>query len=336
MHTGLPSLFFLFIAGAAWAGSGPPRAHAGAAKDKGTFMETLADSPSDILRAGGILWIRVQQADFGEALPDAGSTVTNIRKVSLKVLVKGIFKGTFTDTGATAFTLEASQRIRKISRVFAMPGVWSNHELAPGAEFVVFTRGRGMTLRDALSEGNCDHIFSAKDALEDVKLAADIEKNSQNLEETLRLAAGEAPKLDFQFAEYLWERAGANCLKNPAAYERLIHFLESPGLTYGMRSTLIGRLSSSVEGNAFLPSGYGNRLALAFFRMLALPADSELPAQLLDTHLPNLVGMHGGPAKPASEIFADHSADKTRAQEFLEHYRGTADAKPLLAWIRKP
>ncbi|MDB5048343.1 MAG: hypothetical protein JWO30_1414 [Fibrobacteres bacterium] len=339
MGTRRPWQFLLFIFLGACAAGGPvkPAQPRNPSAERAAAMEIVKDSPSDILRAAGILWIQVQQADFGAAQPTPTSSALNVRKATLKLLLKGIFKGKFTEPEGTTVTAQVDQYVSTLSRQFAKPGVWSNLELAVGKEFIVFSKVQGASVLAALADSGCDKILPAEDALADVRLAATIEKGSNNLEQTLRMASAEAPKLSDQFANYLWQRASENCLKNPAAYERMMQFLESPGLTYGMQYTLLGKISSSVEGNPGLPAGYANRLGLALFRMLSHPGEGETKENLIDIFLPNLLGLAGSATpKSASDIFKGHAAEKTKAEDFLAAYKGPKDAKPLLEWIRKP
>ncbi|HKP97059.1 MAG TPA: hypothetical protein VJ385_15015 [Fibrobacteria bacterium] len=206
-----------------------------------------------------------------------------------------------------------------------------------GDEFVVFTKLQGIPIQAALEDGSCEKVFTTNEALEDVRIASIIEKSSKNLEETLKIASREAPKLGFLFAYYLWMRGSGSAMKNPSTFERYVHFLESPGLSYATRYTLLSLMHHPVSANPDLQSSYTNRISLAMFRILSLQNEDRIKDILVDTYLPILLGMQGDhQVKSPADIFKGHPAEKSRAEEFLAAYKGPKDVKPLLEWIRKP
>lgn len=326
-------LLCIFL-GACTAAPNPARVNH-ASPEKGSGMKTISDSHSQILRSPGILWIHVQQADFGAA--GSSPLGKDFRKVILKVTLKEAFKGAYQEPKGALLNLEVSQYVNPSTRTFAYPGPWSNVTVEPGHDFVVFSKASGGSVVAALNDSGAEKVFAAEKALEDVRLAAQIEKESRNLEETLRLAAAEAPKLDFLFADFLWARGSDNALKNPADYAHYIQFLESSGLTYGLRYTLLSSIDSPVTANPDLDPGYANRLGLAMFRILALQNETEIKENILDVYLPNLLAMESHPiAKTPTDIFKNHASEKAKAEEFLAHYKGSVNVQPLLDWIRKP
>jgi hypothetical protein len=82
------------------------------------------------------------------------------------------------------------------------------------------------------------------------------------------------------------------------------------------------------------PAGFAERLARGAPHVLARGAGEPLATQLVDTYLPNLLGLSGrATRKGPRAIFGDDAAARARAREALLRRAPSAGRAALLAWI---
>jgi len=215
-----------------------------------------------------------------------------------------------------------------------LPGVWSGVELHPGVSLVVFARSGSTDVAHVLSEPAITRVVPADTLLPGLHIAAQAEADDLPLARTLALAAPETSRLDPTFAEFLWARYGAQAMASQADFDALEDFAERKGLDQDTREALL-------EGGYDLVGLHGDetpqraqRLALTMFRVLLMPDAADLHENLIDTYLPNLLGITSDlPPQSASSVFNGHQAERNAVTAFLHHHATDADATPLLTWL---
>ena len=293
----------------------------------------VPDSPSIVLRSTHILLVRLQKADLGEwgPRPDAGG-VQRTARLALKL--EEVLKGTVKEQVGDVIRLDTTQYDTGTGRIAAVPGVWSDVSLDPGTELVAFSRCDGTEAAHVLNDPSCERLCPPREALADVRLALKAEAGNPTLPELLAMAKPVAGALNDIFAEYLWVREGQAAPKEKTGFEPLMEFLESPGLGGLARAALLDAVNADLVVSSTASPWHTQRLAVAMFRLLALPQAASLHDEILQPRLPNLLGLSGGGTKrSADEVFHDFPADRARALQALKAYKGEAKTADLLKWL---
>lgn len=294
----------------------------------------IPESRSLVLRATHILWVHIETAQPGawEKAPTGGVR----RENQLTVRLQETLKGSTTEHPGDTVRTKILQYGTGTTRIAGVPGVWSNLSLDPGTEWVVFCHSQKTNLAELLSEPDCIRVLPKADALTDVRIALSAEADKKKLTDVLALAHPSAKSLRFVFAEYLWTRYSTTALASDADYERLITFLEDPNLSYITRSSLLNYVDAGTSDGEIVSEARVGRLAIGMFRIMGLPGSTEMHDELIETSLPNLLGLLGGGKKiTAHTVFQGHEEERRKAEQVLQKYTGEAHTGPLLKWLRK-
>jgi hypothetical protein len=296
------------------------------------MIQVIADSPSIVMRSTHILLFRVEASQLGAwgPRPEGGTQ----RDVQLTIKLEELLKGKTKETTDSVVKLQVKQYGTGTSRVAAMPGVWSNHELAPKAQYVAFCNSRENNTAALLQDPSCERLQPAGEALADVRLALQSEAENMPIKGLFALAKPMAAKLHYTFAEYAWQRFDASNWKQPENFEQLMEFLEFPALSDVTRSTLLDLVYSRVSNEP--DSGHRvPRLAITMFRLLRTPEASKQHDNIIKPFLPNLLGLSGGATKRTpDEIFVDFPGERPKALQSIREYQGAVPVADLVAWLR--
>src|ERR1700722_16502662 len=126
------------------------------------------ESSSEILRATHIASVFLEAVQASEGRP-AGGTLQRGGMLTLRIV--DVFKGVLHQASGASFSLQARQHQPAGSRIFAVPGVWSEHELETGSNFVLFSVSPTKDAQEAFSEPFCQSVEPAATAVDDVRLA---------------------------------------------------------------------------------------------------------------------------------------------------------------------
>lgn len=293
-------------------------------------MEVLQSSRSLILRASHILVVRVDSADPKpwSKLPDGNEE----RIVALELHLEEIVKGQVSQKAGDTVHVEAKQ----VQAGFAwgpMPGIWSNAPIEPGTRLVAFAHTASEDAAAALNDPGGVQLLSTEEALVDVQLAARIDAGKLDLAAAIALARPQAAAVQHLFADYLWAHYEAVAMASIEKFELVAGFLEEPALHRLARATLLMTLATAVQAPEPPALKHVSRLAIAMFHLLALPEAGDLHDNLVGTHLPNLLDITNKDARPPSEVFEDHPAERARAIQIVGAYHGGEPSAPLLAWL---
>jgi hypothetical protein len=296
-----------------------------------TMIPANADSPSIILRSTHILHMRLDAAQPGEWSHHPSGWME--RRADLALTLIEILKGATGEAPGQQFQLTVIQLTGGPLSMVPAPGVWSDKPLDPGVEMVAFCRGQGALAAELLTEPACERLLPAAGALADVRLAREIESGRPTLSEAVDRAVRAEASLHDVFIEYLWARWENEALREPQSFELVMRLLETPGLGYIARATLLNLVLGDVlSGKASAP--LANRLAVALFRLIEVKEAASLHDNIIGTFLPNLLALHADMAsKKAADVFKEYPNERAKTEETLRSYQGEVSTTELLEWL---
>jgi hypothetical protein len=162
-----------------------------------------------------------------------------------------------------------------------------------------------------------------------------VEARTLDVVRALVLAKAGASRLDFLSVDYLWERFSAEALADETKFEPFASLLEQQRLGRTARGAMISRLTTALTSPEPLPDKQLNRYAVALFHLLALQEAKPFHDNIVGTYLPTVLDVAETNARPASHVFANHPAERTRALQILGSYQGNESPAVLLAWLRR-
>lgn len=297
------------------------------------MIPVIHDSSSIVLRATHILLIRVEAAQLGEWSP---SSVGGLRRtVDLTLTLEEVLKGTTDEQPGDSIQLEVAQYSTGTTRITAVPGAWSNHDLTPGVQLIAFCNAASNQAAEMLNDPFCDLLLPTNEGLTDVRLVVQAESQQLALLDVLREARTNAASLGYVFCEYLWARYETAITGNPANFEGLMQFIEQPKLSYVARATLLSDVYSYFLATPSASAAHIYRLAITMFRLLSIPEAEGLHDNLISVFLPNLLGLTPGAEKRTpGEVFSAYPAERQSAEQaLLKHHFGASPVE-LLRWLR--
>lgn len=288
---------------------------------------------SIVLQATHILRIRMEDADVGGwSAPRDGWLQ---RSAHLTITLLEVLKGTVDRRPGEQMRLRVTQYSSGSPRRPAAPGVWSNQPLDSGTELLAFaSSGADRPVESLLEEGTCQQIMPAEGNLANVRLALRADAEGLPPAAIVNLALQQASSLGYLFAEYLWAKLAGPALADLTVFQSLMRLLETPELSPIARWALINAVySTTVHSPAATPE-HVHRLARAFFRLLEVDQDPSVTDNIVQTFLPNLLGVQGGlPDRDADDVFRDSPQERAKVEAILRRYQGTASTQALLAWL---
>lgn len=295
-----------------------------------TNIEPQAESLSTILRSSHIFLIRVESSTPGPWIQRDGSPR---REVRLQLRLEEILKGEVREPAGSIVPVLMAQTGRPGGRIYALPGVWSEHSIEPGTQLVAFSSGSTDRASVLLLEPSLKQLLPAAEALDDVRIAMDAERKRLPLSAIVDLAKSAAAKLDYTFAEYLSAKAETSLLASRDEFARLAHFVEEPALKPVVRATLVANISSTMTELAPAPTQFVSIWATTLIHVAGMPEAKDLSGNILTVYLPNLVGATGGaPKTKASDLFRNSPHDREVAERVAAANPG---AEALRKWLRE-
>ena len=134
--------------------------------------------------------------------------------------------------------------------------------------------------------------------------------------------------------EYMVERFHEPGFEERANFEGVMDLLEERALKPVVRVTLWNGLRNYVQSSASLQDWHIYRLAIALFRLLALPEAKPLHDNIVGTYLPNLLDVGTPEVHSADAVFREWPAERQKANAALNAYSGAAPKDPLQSWLR--
>ncbi|MES1206464.1 MAG: hypothetical protein ABUS79_11045 [Pseudomonadota bacterium] len=264
--------------------------------------EPEPESASEVLRASHILVVRIDDARFGDWLPEEAGPLKR-RFVELHLTLEETLRGRTDQVCGEGAIILVRQRGTGTLRVAEDAGVWSHVELARDLRLVAFCAGPSTDIAVLLQPPACQ-LLLGPDALPDVRAALDLQ--GRNLQPVLLLARA-APLLEQRgdiLARYLWARTRAAVLTDETAFETLMRIVEAPATSRAARDVLITAVQQELGLIEAPPWSALLRFARAMLVLLTMPAAEALHPMLAQVYLPNLLGLTtGAPALAARDVF---------------------------------
>jgi hypothetical protein len=298
------------------------------------MKEVQPESRSMILRATHILVVRIDAADDPPWTPRPAGSVGEERMIHLRLAIEEIVKGVVKEKPGDVVDVAAKQA-RVEFGWGPMPGIWSNSLVDPGTRVVAFSSTTSEDAAVVLDDPAGIRLLPPPFALLDVHVAAQIEQTNADLAGAAAILKKDGEGLADLAVEYLWERYGIAALADVSKFETVAALLEEPKLSGTARNTLLMTVSSAVRGHEPPKTKHVSRLAVAMFHLLAMPEAKDLHDNLVGTHIPNLLGLQHGGDRTADQVFEDHPAEKARALQAVQSYKGAQPTAPLLDWLTR-
>lgn len=294
----------------------------------------LAEAESDILRAASILRVRVlalQQQPWR-----ALSARFQQCDLSIEMELLAVLKGGVDDAPGARFTMHAQRTENSSPRYSAVPGVYSQFELdelAPGAELVGFTRLLGGSAAAAMTEPACFALAPAVPAAADVAWADTRPDLEQPLAE--QLAGLQTHRADFgvYFAGYLVDRVPEGFFGAGGDLDAVLDVLRAPELPASTRFKLCDGLVERIVQYSPIDESALQQCVHGLLRLLLLPEAGELHANLVQTWLPNLVGIEGSLEPHAAAQLVPEAGLRARASAAVARLDETGTASAFSAWL---
>jgi len=277
------------------------------------------ESTSAIRRVTNIVEVTVKTVQASEWRPVTGRLQQ--RDVQLTAQFEQVFKGRFEEHPSAVVALEIIQSAPRGARVFAVPGAWSGHELTPGARFVIF----GIPLESPV------RVELAATAVPDLLRAQRAGSPELSISATLAASASELEDWGYLFAQYLEARLPETFFRQFSDFETFLKTIEAPQLSAVARRIMLAAAYTKLMLFDPAPPLFINRLLATTARVLDAPYGVDLREGVLETYLPNLLGITGGlERKSAHDILAPLPAEREVIERFVTHANDAA----VLAWMK--
>jgi hypothetical protein len=239
-----------------------------------------------------------------------------------------------------------------------IPGVWSEKALDAGTEYLLFcqslsadgdgtldatngsdekkSKGNIHLPAEVFSEDNTLSVLSVNDYEFDVRLVVTAERKKSSMQDLLEKAAGHPEELNHLFAEYTETRIGELIFQDIKVFGQWILLQESPDLELTTRVMLIEALLHELGLSDPGPIEYYRAAVISLFHVLRMPASKFIQANIVQSYLPNILGLNGGVSfKSSGQIFKGNPKEKGSAVKWLEENKNLAGTDELLKWINK-
>jgi hypothetical protein len=287
------------------------------------------ESNAVILRATHIAHVTVEDIQFSGWTNVSGRIKQ--RGVRANVKLVEMYKGVVEQTPGAIVALRIVQSAPAINRWFAVPGAWSRHEIAAGAEFLIFSISGSNDAVEVLAEPSCFSVEPAPASLPDIRLALRSGTPAISLGMLVERCASESALWGHLFSQYLDARLPEVFYDRYQDFETFLSALEAPAISPVATRMLLPAAYAKLMLYDPAPPEFIGRLLLTTLRVLPGPHGSVLKDSVLGTYLPNLLGVRGGlERKEPSELFRASPVDRQRIEGFLTAF----NAQPLLEWIR--
>jgi len=308
---------------------GPPRKQQPAKRV--SMVPVNADAQSLLLRSTHILLIRIESANVGPwVAEEEGPTRRNLE---LHLIIEEVLKGTLVTGTPKPVTVKARQTRRVGTRYYAVPGVWSEHDVGAGTRLVAFSISAHNAGEEVLSEGRLQTLLPPEESIADARLFREVESKKLRLVEVLEQANRQAATLGFLFADYIGDCVETSEKLGAPELDAIRIHLEQPKLAPEARSTLVGSINSLLTTADPVPAAVLERWVTTLFHQIAIPASPDAD-NIIKVYIPNLVGLSGGiKRKTAKAVFTEQPRERGKAEQILRDYKGPAPAEKLQAWL---
>lgn len=293
------------------------------------------DAQSAILRAASILRVRIvslQQLPWRTISPRFREC-----ELVLEMELVAVLKGSVDDTVGQRFQVQALRTENTSPRYSAVPGVYSQFELdelVSGVELVGFSRMLGGSAAAAMTEPACFSLAPPIPAATDVAWADTRPDLEQPLAEQLAGLQTHRAEFGGYFASYLVDRVPEGFFGAGGDLEAVIDVLRAPELAPDTRFVLCDGLIERIVQYSPIDHSALQQCVHGLLRLLLLPEAADLHDSLVQTWLPNLVGVEGSLEPHPAVDLVPEAGLRARAAAALAHIdAGAAVTSPFGAWL---
>jgi hypothetical protein len=292
----------------------------------------IQDAPSLIRSSQQILLVRVTDAKKVETSPGASAVDRVISDVTLQV--ERVVKGTVSASPPFEVTLPIEQHVRTVSRVFAVPGVWSPFELSPGARYVVFSSSPSEDPVTVLDQQNTLGVRKADEAEFDVTVAAAAEAEHLTVDALISRVMPRAASVGVLLAEYIASYQSSVLFDDFDSFSAMLELLEAPELGLQPRSVLFESLQVNLADSETAPDRYVEAMARTAFRIMVLETAAGMRENMVEQDLPLLLGLSERPTRvSARDVFRGTGDLRAEVGRTLDSYPDPGAVAPLKRWM---
>jgi hypothetical protein len=276
-------------------------------------------SPSIILKATRIVVVEVRAV--GEGVESR-----------LDLILRDVLKGTL--DASPGMPMSATGRLASPARRELTPsGPWAAARPVPGATLVVFSSAASADPRAVLAESAILRVTGAEIVGHDVRRALALDRAGGPLQAHIA-AVTEPPPLTALFGEYLMARVAEEKLHaDPDGFASLMTWLEKPERSAALQLSVVQSLTGKVITDS-APGRIIDRLALAALRILVVTDDDALAGQLVDTYLPNLLGLEGSlPRRTVATVTSGDADMRARALAAVRRRPASVTRERMSDWL---
>lgn len=290
-----------------------------------------AEAESEILRAASILRVRIeslQQGPWQQISPRFKQC-----ELLLELRLQAVLKGGVDEEPGQGFSLRVQRTENASPRYSALPGVYSQFDLAAGMELIGFSRMLGGSAAVAMAEPACFSLAPAQQAAEDVACADSAPDLQTTLAELLSHLQGRRAGFGVYFASYLIDRVPEGFFGAGGDLDAVLDVLRAPELAPDTRYVLCDGLVERIVQYSPIDTSALQQCVNGLLRLLLLPEAAELHANLVQTWLPNLVGLEGSLQPHAAAELVPEAGLRTRAAAAVSQLDAAGAASALGAWL---
>ncbi len=290
------------------------------------------DSTSELLRAKYILLVVVDSISFGAWEP--GEPMLVSRTGTARVRIERVLKGDLPIAPDTVLAIALTTYRNEGPRFVAVPGVWSNCEIVSGAKFVVFAMAGGKDAAALLTEPYAFDVEPAATALAEVELVLQLATHDTRLPTLLAALAARRETFAVLTARYVAARLRELLFSDASGFSAVLAEAEGPSAQPVFRRIVISEAYDDLMMLDPAPSVFTARLIWGSVRMFASGIAPEFATRVLETYIPNLLGLEGGlPRKSAASIFELAPRPRQELETILRSHGQLPGRERLLAWL---
>ncbi|WP_437719058.1 hypothetical protein WMF45_23175 [Sorangium sp. So ce448] len=265
---------------------------------------------------------------------ELGPLRSEVQEFHLEVILADALKGAIAAKAGDPIHISGHRSRPGPREASVPPGVWSSVDLAVGARLVAFSSASSPHAALVFAEPALLRMLPSAPAEDEVRRALTLERAGGPLSARIQTVT-EPPALSPLFGEYVVARLAEDTLyRDAVGFDQVMAWLEDPGRSPSLQMFVIQSLVGKVLLTEPNPPGFTERLALATWRVLSSTQDEALATQIVDTYLPNLLGLEGAaPFKSVQTVFHGDEGARTLGREALLRRPAGGARDRLLGWI---
>ena len=304
------------------------------------MLLTDEEIESPILLAALVLELQIEAVHAGPWQPEPPRFETCVSEVRFRLLqiLKDDAGALLDVAGSPGDALERrlvaqiTQSRSAGSRYIGVPGVWSGHELVPGARLVIFSSAAGADLAAALDDSHCLGVEPSETALADTRRALPPPQAAVPIGALLSACAPQRHEFGALFAGYVVDRVIETFFDDREGFEQVLATATDATLAPPVALILLRGVGDALLRHEPAPNAFLQRFVMAAALVAVYPGQAALRPILLQIYLPNLLGVTGGLGqRPASAIFATDVPARATVRDLLA--QALPEAAALLPWI---